>query len=84
VLAGDVRLEPDYEVTAVSGETRSELDVPIRVDGAVWGALSVQARAVEAFDDEDVRVMSAVADLVGFALRLGEAAPPPGRLPASP
>jgi len=69
LLAGDVRLEPDYIVTPVSADTRSELDVPIRVRGESWGALSVQSPHVDAFDEEDVRLVAAVADLLGLALR---------------
>ncbi len=69
LLAGDVRLEPDYMVTPVSAETRAELDVPIRVGGEIWGALSVQSRHEDAYDEEDARLVAAVADLLGLALR---------------
>jgi selenocysteine lyase/cysteine desulfurase len=69
LLAGDVRLEPDYIVTPVSAETRSELDVPIRVGDEIWGALSVQSRHEDAYDEEDARLVAAVADVLGLALR---------------
>ena len=49
-------------MTPVSAETRSELDVPIRVGGEIWGALSVQSTHVDAFDEEDARLVAAVAD----------------------
>ncbi len=73
VLVGDIRLEPDYFPTPVSPDTRSELDVPVTVEGAVWGGLSVQSAEVDAFDDDDVRLMVTVADLLGSAMRSARA-----------
>jgi len=73
VLAGDVRAEPDYVPSDVGIEIRSELDVPIRVGGVVWGALSVQGGEVDEFGEHDVRLVSTVADLLGAALRLPDA-----------
>jgi diguanylate cyclase (GGDEF)-like protein len=69
VLAPDVRLEPDYYSTPVTKSTRSELDVPVVVGGVPWGALSVQSNETDAFDEEDVRLLRAVADQLAAALR---------------
>jgi diguanylate cyclase (GGDEF)-like protein len=69
VLAPDVRREPDYHATPATESTRCELDVPVVVDGRPWGAISVQSDQPDAFDEEDVRVLRAVADQLGAALR---------------
>jgi diguanylate cyclase (GGDEF)-like protein len=69
VLAPDVRREPDYHPTPVTESTRSELDVPVMVNGRAWGAISVQSEATDAFDEEDVRLLGAVADQLAAALR---------------
>jgi HD-GYP domain-containing protein (c-di-GMP phosphodiesterase class II) len=39
------------------------------VDGRPWGAISVQSDQPEAFDEEDARLLRAVADQLGAALR---------------
>jgi diguanylate cyclase (GGDEF)-like protein len=69
VLAPDVRREPDYHSTPVTEATRCELDVPVVVNGRAWGAISVQSEGVDAFDEEDARLLRAVADQLGAALR---------------
>ena len=69
VLAPDVRREPDYHSTPVTESTRCELDVPVVVNGRPWGAISVQSNDTEAFDEEDARLLRAVADQLAAALR---------------
>jgi HD-GYP domain-containing protein (c-di-GMP phosphodiesterase class II) len=69
VLAPDVRQEPDYHSTPVTESTRCELDVPVVVSGRAWGAISVQSELTDAFDEEDARLLRAVADQLAAALR---------------
>ncbi|MGH2845451.1 MAG: HD domain-containing phosphohydrolase, partial [Thermoleophilaceae bacterium] len=69
VLAPDVRREPDYHPTPATEATRCEVDVPVVVGGRPWGAISVQSTEPDAFDEEDVRLLRAVADQLGAALR---------------
>jgi diguanylate cyclase (GGDEF)-like protein len=69
VIAGDVMREPDYQPTPATLDTRSELDVPVRVDGAIWGAITVHDTVRDAFDDDDALLLGAVADQLGTALR---------------
>jgi HD-GYP domain-containing protein (c-di-GMP phosphodiesterase class II) len=69
VLAPDVRREPDYHATPVTEPTRCELDVPVVVNGRAWGAISVQSDHTDAFDEEDARLLRAVADQLAAALR---------------
>jgi diguanylate cyclase (GGDEF)-like protein len=68
VLAPDVRREPDHTRAPVGLEMRCELDVPMKVAGKPWGAISVQAGEPGAFDEEDRRLLAAVADQLGGAL----------------
>jgi putative methionine-R-sulfoxide reductase with GAF domain len=62
VLAPDVLAEPDYTPAPASLQLRCELDVPLRVQRRHWGAMSVQAAEPNRFDDEDARLLCAVAD----------------------
>jgi diguanylate cyclase (GGDEF)-like protein len=69
VRAPDVFAEPDYYATEATGDVRSELDVPVRVSGRPWGAITLQDVRPGAFDDEDVRLVCSVADQLAAALR---------------
>jgi GAF domain-containing protein len=69
VLVNDVRLEPDYEVTPETDEVRAELVVPLIVDGEIWGALNIEEPAPDAFDHDDVILLSTLANQVAAALR---------------
>jgi len=69
LLANDVRLEPRY--TNFYPEkilTRSELAVPILVGDKMAGVLDLQSPMVNAFDDNDVRVMKTIADQIAIAM----------------
>jgi GAF domain-containing protein len=69
VLVNDVRLEPDYESTPETDEVRAELVVPLIVDGRIWGAFCVEEPAPDAFDHDDVILLSTLANQVAAALR---------------
>jgi GAF domain-containing protein len=49
-------------------ETRSELALPLRARGEIIGALDVQSKMPEAFSEEDVDVLQALADQVAMAI----------------
>ncbi|RMG73699.1 MAG: GAF domain-containing protein [Chloroflexi bacterium] len=49
--------------------TRSELAIPFRVGNKVIGALDVQSIEENAFDDADVLVLQALADLLAIAIQ---------------
>lgn len=68
VVADDVRAEPDYRYYAETASIRSELNVPVMVNGDPWGVLNLEAEEPAAFDDQDLRVMGTVAELMGSAL----------------
>jgi len=48
--------------------TRSEMALPLRIGGQIIGALDVQSVEAEAFDDQDVAVLGALADQVSIAI----------------
>jgi putative nucleotidyltransferase with HDIG domain len=60
---------PGSAFLARSGEVGSEVAVPLLVGSRLWGALDVQEESPAAFEDADVRMLEAVADQLGAALR---------------
>ena len=49
-------------------DPRSELSVPILVDGAVWGVLNIEGAERDAFAEADVVLVEASAASLGSAL----------------
>ncbi|MGZ9234223.1 MAG: GAF domain-containing protein, partial [Anaerolineales bacterium] len=49
--------------------TRSEIALPIRVSGEVVGALDVQSTEPNAFTNEDIHILSTLADQVSIAIQ---------------
>ena len=69
LLSNDVAVEPRYvNPYPDMVPTRSELSVPIRVGEKVVGVLDVQSPQLNAFDDNDVRVMETLADQIAAAI----------------
>ncbi len=66
-LVNDVTTDPDYLIGDL--ETRSELVVPIEVDNEVFGVISVQHADFNAFDEEDQRVLEALAAQAASAIQ---------------
>jgi GAF domain-containing protein len=50
-------------------ETHSEMALPLKISGSVIGALDVQSTERNAFTDEDVEVLSTLADQVSLAIQ---------------
>ncbi len=69
VMSGDVRSEPDYRRSPQMVDVRSELAVPIMVGGELWGVVDLEEIRPEAFDEDDARLVQALADQIGLALR---------------
>lgn len=68
VLANDVTQEPRYRPVELLEETRSELCVPLTVEGQVVGVLDVQSDRLNAFAREDLATMQTVATQVAVAI----------------
>jgi GAF domain-containing protein len=74
VEKGEARIALDVGKDAVHfknpylPDTRSEIALPIRVGQDIIGALDIQSTEVNAFSEEDIQVLQAIADQLGVAL----------------
>ncbi|MEL7645694.1 MAG: GAF domain-containing protein [Anaerolineaceae bacterium] len=68
LLANDISKEPRYGHLESLPETKAELAIPLKVGGSVLGVLDVQSDQPNVFTDEDVVVLSALADSIGLAV----------------
>jgi GAF domain-containing protein/HAMP domain-containing protein len=50
-------------------ETRSEIALPLRVEAEIFGALDVQSTQTNAFSEEDINILSLLADQVSIAIQ---------------
>ncbi|MDD2922317.1 MAG: GAF domain-containing protein [Anaerolineales bacterium] len=50
-------------------DTHSEMALPLKIAGKIEGALDIQSSEVNAFSDEDVEVLSALAEQVSLAIQ---------------
>lgn len=73
--AGQPRIALDVGADAVFfnnpdlPETRSEIALPLRVEAEIFGALDVQSTEVNAFSEEDINILSLLADQVSIAIQ---------------
>ena len=68
VLVHDTSLDPDFLGTNALRNAGSELAVPIRVAGEVWGILNVEELETHAFSSDDLVFADVMAAHVGAAL----------------
>lgn len=66
-LVNDVSQDPDY--LATDDKTRSNLIVPIKVDGQVQGVIVVEHDWLNAFDNDDLQALLSLAAQAGIALQ---------------
>ena len=69
VRIADVRREPQFRGNEATRDVRSELVVPIRSGGSLWGALNLEHTAIDFFGAGDLRMVEAIAAQLGGALR---------------
>ena len=67
-LVHDTRADADYIVRDPHTDPRSELSVPIIVDGSVWGVLNIEAAEPAAFGDADAVLVETIAASLGSAI----------------
>jgi PAS domain S-box-containing protein len=67
-LVGDVQKDEDYISLGQGGSMRSELDVPVKIDSRVAAVLTAINSAVNAFSDEDVKLVETLAMHVSSAI----------------
>jgi GAF domain-containing protein len=65
-FAPDVRLDPDYIPTEPT--TQSEIVVPLRKGGVVFGVLNVEASEVGSLTEDDLRLLTLLADQISVAI----------------
>jgi HD-GYP domain-containing protein (c-di-GMP phosphodiesterase class II) len=68
VLITDTRTDPDYIVRDPNTDPRSELAVPVLVDGAVWGVLNIESTDPAALSEADAVLVEAIASSFGEAV----------------
>ena len=62
IIVDDVNADPRY--LACSVETKSEIVAPIMLDGVVLGEIDIDSDKLAAFDDEDRKLVEAVAEML--------------------
>jgi GAF domain-containing protein/HAMP domain-containing protein len=67
-IALDVGTDAVYFDNPDLPETRSEMALPLKIGGTVIGALDVQSKIASAFKDEDISLLTTLADQVGIAI----------------
>src|ERR1044072_2099573 len=67
VLVNDVREHADY--LELVPQTRSQVALPIVVEGKTIGALSVESASPGAFDANDVTLLETLADMVAASIK---------------
>jgi putative methionine-R-sulfoxide reductase with GAF domain len=68
VLVRDTRKDRDYIVRDPKTDPRSELAVPVLVDGSVWGVLNIEATEPGALAESDTVLVEAIATSFGAAV----------------
>lgn len=68
IIANDVAHAADFLPNPLLPETRSELALPMVVADKMVGVLDVQHNTLDRFNDEDIRVLTALTDQVAVAV----------------
>jgi len=68
LLANDVDQEPRYVSEELLPNTKSELVVPLKVEERIVGVLDVESDKLDAFDDDDIFVLQALANQLATAI----------------
>ena len=67
-IIGEVSREPHYLPDELLPETKSELTVPLKVEGRTIGVLDVQSNALNAFSKDDLFVLETLGNQVAIAI----------------
>ncbi|MBN1202350.1 MAG: GAF domain-containing protein [Anaerolineae bacterium] len=68
-LSGDVLEDEWYMIGPGVEDTRSEIAVPIRMGSRILGVFDIQSTDLNAFTEDDVSLVQALADTIAIALR---------------
>jgi len=69
VIVNDVTLDDNFLPNPLLPDTRAEMAVPMIVGDQLIGVLDVQSETVNRFDEEDVRIQTALADQIAVAVQ---------------
>ena len=67
-MVNDTRLDSDYLARNPRTDPGSELSLPIRVAGSIWGVMNLEQVECDAFAEEDLLLAHIVAGQVGSAI----------------
>ncbi len=67
-LCRDVSQDPDY--FPLFDYVKSELVVPVIMDGKVWGLINLDGMEVDAFDENTLHLLTVFAEMVAFSITL--------------
>jgi HD-GYP domain-containing protein (c-di-GMP phosphodiesterase class II) len=67
-LVTDTRSDADYIARDPETDPRSELSVPVFVDGSVWGVLNIEAPEAAAFGEADAVLVETIAASLGSSI----------------
>ncbi len=68
LIANDVRKEPRYQAVDTLDKTKSEVVIPLKIEGRILGVFDVQSNVKNAFDEDDLLVLRALADNIALAI----------------
>jgi serine phosphatase RsbU (regulator of sigma subunit)/putative methionine-R-sulfoxide reductase with GAF domain len=68
VVANDVSLEPRYKAIDSLPETQSEVVLPLKIEGRIFGVFDIQSKSSHAFSEDDLMVLRALADNIAIAI----------------
>lgn len=68
VIANDVTLEPRYQIVDSLADTKSEAVLPLQIETEILGVFDVQSDILDAFDEDDLLVLRALADNIAIAI----------------
>ncbi len=68
ILVPDVQQDTRYRFIDALPETRSEVVIPLKIEGRVLGVLDVQSDRVNAFHPNDLLILEALADTIARAV----------------
>ncbi|GAB4461413.1 MAG: hypothetical protein Kow0070_18960 [Anaerolineales bacterium] len=68
ILVPDVQKDTRYRFIDALPETRSEVVIPLKIEGRVLGVLDVQSDRVNAFHPNDLLILEALADTIARAV----------------
>lgn len=69
LVANDVRQDPRYYFAEELSQTQSELVLPLRGGSQILGVLDLQSTELNAFSEEDVKVLQTLADQIATAIQ---------------